>query len=367
MASVLPYSSETPLGEVGRTLGAGQAPAKPRPRLDSPKLPPTIGPPSEDIEMEVEPPRLSVVMSVRDGGAGVRVSIESVLRQDGTDFELIIVNDGSGREVSEMLRALATKDHRIRLVEQPNQGLTLSLIRGCALARAPIIVRQDAGDRSLPGRFGAILAEFERYPAAAIVSSWCDMVGPGGEHLFTTKRGADPEANRRALLHDRLGPPCHPATAFRRSAYEMVGGYRPQFVFAQDADLWLRLAEQGTFACIQETLYEATMHLNGISATRATAQRLFGEYAHACRAARLRGDADPPPPSGMLTASSPLDHRRARAKATYFIGSCLYARGDVRGRPYLAEAWRLRPWDLRPALKSLLGRSRSKRRAKGSQ
>ncbi|MCB9828368.1 MAG: glycosyltransferase [Planctomycetes bacterium] len=294
-------------------------------------------------------PDLSVVIGVYEGADHLADSLDGVLCQDGPRFEVILVNDGSGELVSTWLRELARRSPSVRLLEQDNQGLTSALIRGCAAARAPVIVRHDIGDRSLPGRFDALLAELEADSSAAMVSSHVRQLGPRGEHMTVVRRGGDSEENRTLLLTARQGPPHHGATAFRRSSYEQVGGYRRKFIFAQDADLWLRLAEVGSFACVQEILYECTYDLGGISATRRVAQSAFGEYAHACRSARLAGVDDPPAPHIAMEKMSRVARRTSRAAALHFVGACLTANGDPRGRSYLLRAlgecpWRMRSW-----------------------
>ena len=80
-------------------------------------------------------PEVSVVMSVYNGASHLRASIDSILQQDGVDFEFIIVDDGSTDESPSILDDYAARDARIRLIHQENQGLTKALIRGCAEAR----------------------------------------------------------------------------------------------------------------------------------------------------------------------------------------------------------------------------------------
>ena len=97
-------------------------------------------------------PTISVVMSVYNGADTLRDTVESVLSQEGVDFEFIIVNDGSSDASASILDDLAAADARIRLLHQANQGLTKALINGCALARGQYIARQDVGDYSLENR-----------------------------------------------------------------------------------------------------------------------------------------------------------------------------------------------------------------------
>src|SRR5919197_1200716 len=97
-------------------------------------------------------PEVSVVMSVYNGAANLRETIDSILNQEGVSLEFIIVNDGSTDESPRILAEYAERDLRINIIRQENQGLTRALIRGCAAAQGTYIARQDTGDISLPGR-----------------------------------------------------------------------------------------------------------------------------------------------------------------------------------------------------------------------
>jgi len=300
-------------------------------------------------------PELSVVMCVYNGGSAVEGALASVLQQEGVEFELIVVNDGSDAETTELLRSWARRDVRVRLVEQPNQGLTSALIRGCSLARAAIIARQDGDDESMPGRLRALRDAFATDPILMLTSSSVAVVGPRGELLYIVTRSADPDTNRHALLHNRRGPPSHGACAFRRDAYVAVGGYREPFRYAQDSDLWLRLAERGRVSCIPSVLYRYSVHPEAISGARAFHQGLFGELGQACLLARRAGQSEVPllAQAGSLLARKPPGAHRPQADAYYFIGSCLLRRADPRSARYLWLAWKAAPWRPRTTLKAL--------------
>ncbi len=100
----------------------------------------------------MSPPDVSVVMSAYNGSRDLAKSVDSILCQEGVNFEFIIVNDGSTDESPRLLEQYAAKDARVRVIHQENRGLTKALIRGCAEARGEFIARQDVGDLSLPGR-----------------------------------------------------------------------------------------------------------------------------------------------------------------------------------------------------------------------
>jgi glycosyltransferase involved in cell wall biosynthesis len=212
-------------------------------------------------------PQVSVVMSVCNGAATLRESVHSVLSQEGVDFEFIIVDDGSTDASAGMLDEFARADRRIRVIHQENRGLTRALIRGCAEASGKFIARQDCDDLSLPGKLNKELSAIEARPDAVLVSCGTRFVGPNGELLYEVST-AEGDATERLLTLDpqRLrGPAGHGSTLFRRDLFERVGGYREQFYFAQDLDLWTRLVEHGRYLVIPDVLYQVSVGLGSIS------------------------------------------------------------------------------------------------------
>lgn len=291
-------------------------------------------------------------MSVYNGGAPLRAALDSVLAQEGVDFELVAVDDGSTDDSGAFLEERAAHDDRLRVIRQPNSGLTQALIRGCAEARGEFIARQDADDVSLPGRLARQANAMAADSALAMVSCWTRAVAPGGELLWTIRRVTNPAEATRRLLNEREGPPCHGSVMFRRASYEAVGGYRPQFWFAQDSDLWLRLSEVGLFLCIPEVLYLFTVGEGSISSTHRHMQNQFGELGHACRHCRVRGESEDVP----LREAARLAERVAGARgrrggrkgaAAYMIGRWLLREGSPAAGRYLARAVEREPWNVK--------------------
>jgi glycosyltransferase involved in cell wall biosynthesis len=297
-------------------------------------------------------------MSVYNGAAHLSESLESILAQQGVNFELIVVNDGSTDESGEMLNMYARRDRRLRVIEQENHGLTQALIRGCAASQGAYIARQDAGDLSLPGRLVKQLNCTRENPDAAFVSCGTRFVGPGGEHLYDVNQDASDATERLLTLDpDELrGPSSHPSTLFSRSLYERVGGYRPAFYYAQDLDLWIRFAECGTHVVMPETLYQAAVSVESISGLHRKEQIELKRIM--LEGARLRRNgvseqtvlkrAELIRPSKRRSPG-----RLARARAFYFIGSCLMQRKNPNAAFYFRQAWKSHPLHLKSVVRLL--------------
>jgi len=304
-------------------------------------------------------PELSVVMSVYNGAAFLRRSIDSILAQEGVDLEFIIVNDGSTDGSNEILGEYAERDRRIRVLEHENLGLTKSLIRGCAGARGEYIARQDVGDISLEGRLLKQLECIRLNPDAALVSCGTRFIGPCGEQLYDLiPNPADATERLLALDLDVIrGPSHHGCALFRRAAYNEAGGYRPAFYYAQDLDLWIRLAEKGPHIIVPELLYEAALTAGAISNIYRKEQIETTGMILECARLRRKGMSEralvekaATEPQGRRPATTRLD----QARFLYFIGSCLNRKGDPLARDYFKQALLQYPLHLKAALRLVL-------------
>jgi glycosyltransferase involved in cell wall biosynthesis len=110
---------------------------------------------------------ISVVIPLYNKGESVAIAIESVLVQDGVEFEIVVVNDGSTDSSGEVAQKFA--DGRIRIVHQSNQGVSAARNKGVALARADLIAFLDADDYFLPGHLARIQDVAEKFPTAALI------------------------------------------------------------------------------------------------------------------------------------------------------------------------------------------------------
>ncbi len=289
-----------------------------------------------------ERPEVSVVMGVYNGGDGLAATLDSVLSQEGVDLEIIAVDDGSTDGSRAVLRRYAAVSPKLRVVEQQHSGLTAALIRGCAAARGTVIARQDAGDRSLPGRLRGEHARLAADPGVALVSCGSRFVGPFGELLYESV--APSEEATAPLLADSVaglrGPAHHGSTLFRRALYERVGGYRPEFYFAQDLDLWTRLGEVGRHIAMRDVLYEARFSPASITGLHRRQQVALARTILRCRRLRQAGKSEAP----CLRRASRIHPRRGgrlpreRAEAFYFIGACIGRRDPAAARRYYREA-----------------------------
>jgi len=293
-------------------------------------------------------PEISVVMSVFNGSECLKDSIESVLSQKEVNFEFLIVNDGSTDNTDEILNYFYNRDKRIRIITQYNNGLTKALIKGCEEAKGKYIARQDVGDFSHPNRLKKLLELMRSDENIVMSSCWAAMIGPKNELLCKITRPSDPKIATNLILHQNTGPPHHGSVMFRKSAYLKVGGYRKEFYYAQDSDLWLRLCEVGLISYYPEYLYAFKYDFNSISVSKRPIQKKYGFISHECRRARLRGEDEEIYLKKAATINPKLymTEKKDFARGYYFIAGCLRSQSVRNAVEYYKMSLKYRPFSI---------------------
>ena len=297
----------------------------------------------------MKPPEISVVMSVYNDAAYLRTAVDGILSQTGVDLEFIIVDDGSSDDSPGILAEYAARDHRIRVIHQENAGLTRALITGCNAASGEFIARQDADDVSLPGRLAKQVQLLRSDSRLVFVSCQAQVIAPEGEIVLSHTRPITPEAATELLLYGGSGPPGHGTVMFRRDAYIRAGGYRPEFYFAQDCDLWFRLAELGMLSYSPEFLYQYRLAPGSLSGSRNPVKRLFADAVDECRALRLKGLSEEPVLLYCRTLKNRIHERSDSSEAgtMYFLGRNLLQTHPLAALRYLLQSMIKKPCNLK--------------------
>ncbi|HEX3110693.1 MAG TPA: glycosyltransferase [Thermoanaerobaculia bacterium] len=293
----------------------------------------------------------SFVLPVYNAEDVVSDTIDSVLAQTDPDFELIVVDDGSTDGTAEILRRYAERDPRIGVITQANAGITRALIAGCAAARGKYIARQDAGDLSDPRRL-AVQKQFFQNADVVFASCTTRYVGPNLEPLWInrpTGKALEPahvlQPFHRPLMTD--GPTHHGSAMFRRDTYEACGGYRSQFYYGQDFDLWYRLGERGKFQTTNEVLYTARVTPDSLSGSGRRQQEILAELSAQALEARQRGQPEEAILEEARKVTRSTGKQRSNAGGFYFIGEALRRNRDPRAVTYLRRSVSTAPLSLK--------------------
>lgn len=210
-----------------------------------------------------EHPAASVVMTVYRDFRFLDAAVGSVLEQEFTDFELIIVDDGNGEGA--LFETLARRDPRIRIVSMPaNVGTAAAANAGIAQARGDIIVRLDADDLAGPSRLGRLLAALADDPQLGLVGSAVTLIDEDGRPLRVQPMPeTDAEIRFTILFHN---PFYHSAAAFRRECYEAAGRYDVTELVSQDHYLWFHLLDLCRAKNLAEPLTQYRVNSQGLTA-----------------------------------------------------------------------------------------------------
>ena len=209
-------------------------------------------------------PRVSVVLPVWNGAAFLEEAIASVLAQTLSEFELLIMDDGSSDESAVIALELAATDARVRVIQLARVGIAAALNTGIRLARAQYIARMDSDDISLPPRLQRQVEYLDLHPSCVVVGSDAEVIDREGRCIGRTQVPYTHDGIRRKLIAGYGGALVHPAVMMRKDAVVAVGGYRAYRSPSEDRDLWVRLIEVGQIVNLPETLLRYRRHHNSI-------------------------------------------------------------------------------------------------------
>ncbi len=209
---------------------------------------------------------ISVIMSVYNASRYLAPAIESILAQTYTNFEFLIINDGSTDNSLQILRDYAATDSRIRLISRENRGMARSGNELIQAAGGDFIARMDSDDIALPHRLAEQLDFMHQHPQVVCVGGAYDVIDTQGRYLTCLTM---PEDDRLIQLLALKGhtPINHACSFIRRSALLTVKGYDETMTTIGDLDLFLRLGEVGQLANLKTSILRYRVHDKSISAT----------------------------------------------------------------------------------------------------
>ena len=278
---------------------------------------------------EVEPRRVSVLIPVYNCGPYLDEALWSVRRQTYSDFEVVVVNDGSTDDSLAVLRRHADEDSRIVVLDRPNGGIVVALNAGLAACRGELIARMDGDDVTVPNRLALQVEAMDRDPSLAAVGGQAVLTDAAGRVTGRVDYPLDHgEIDAFSIERGSCGM-LHPTTMFRTSVLREVGGYRDAYRYAEDLDLYLRLAERHRLANLAQVLLRWRRHDDSVC-TRLTAWQARSGEAAIRDAARRRGGA--------------AQFRRALSDHAYRAS---WLTGDE-GKVLSAARYALKSWARRP-------------------
>ncbi|WDF53814.1 glycosyltransferase family 2 protein [Mucilaginibacter sp. KACC 22063] len=196
-------------------------------------------------------PLITVLMPAYNAGSFMAEAISSILEQTFTDFELLIVNDGSTDDTEAIIKSFT--DPRIVLINQSNGGVAAALNTGLKNARAAYIARFDADDICNPHRLAIQYHFMESHPEYGVIGSCTDYIDKQGNYVFTHEPAAFEDAEiRKVILKECLF--IHSSVFYRKALVTDLGGYDENAHTFEDHLLWLKVIKHCKVCNLQENL-----------------------------------------------------------------------------------------------------------------
>jgi glycosyltransferase involved in cell wall biosynthesis len=300
-------------------------------------------------------PDVSVVIPTFNRAEYLPESLDSVLRQEGPSFEVIVVDDGSTDDTPAILTRYGDA---IRVVSRAHEGIAASRNAGVAAARGQFVAFHDSDDVALPGRLAVPHAYLAEHPEFDVV------VGNG---LFlTSEAGGEPsrpwlkpevaaaldgrEITFREVFRWNLGQ--LQATLISRDSLLAVGPLSSEFIILDDLDIMLRLALRYRAVFFNQPLFAYRRHGVGVTQNR----MLLREESIRLAERLLREHPE------MLDHVDKADYDRRQARRYARLADMRLEAGDIGGaRTAIAEACRLAPHNVTYRLHALTIALRSRR------
>lgn len=206
-------------------------------------------------------PAISVLMPVWNGAEYLREAIDSILNQTFSNFEFIVIDDGSTDSTPSILDSY--KDPRLKVFRQEHAGIVSTLNFGVTQAQGDWIARQDADDVSHPRRLELQWLSVQERPDVTLCHTNFQILDG---HIVRRAPARFPRS--KALVALRLCFQCpivHSTVMFRKSAFYKAGGYKPEERHAEDYSLWARMIEDGGFVGIPRSLVSLRIHSESVS------------------------------------------------------------------------------------------------------
>ncbi|NVO98936.1 glycosyltransferase [Photobacterium damselae subsp. damselae] len=215
---------------------------------------------------------ISVILPVYNAELYLNKTIDSILNQTISDFELICIDDGSTDSSLKILYGYANVDNRIRIISRDNRGLIYTLNEGIRESKYNIIARIDADDVCEPKRFEIQLSYLNSNPDVAVVGTSYNYIDENG-NLIGKRILSD-----KYIINDAIkvfgSPFCHPSVMINKKLVGEDLYYDKDYIHAEDYELWLRLSKKYKLINLKDILLNYRILSSSISRKNEYQQKL---------------------------------------------------------------------------------------------
>jgi glycosyltransferase involved in cell wall biosynthesis len=275
-------------------------------------------------------PQVSVIIPTFNRRDYLPIALDSVLAQTYTDYEIVIIDDGSTDDTRDIL---APYEQRIRYFYQENRGIAAARNRGIEEARGTCIALLDSDDYWLPGKLACQVEGLEENPQWGMVATRCSSISPDGRFRRHNRPGKSGWILTDLFKSNFIRTS---SAMITRECLEQVGVFDTSLPECEEYDLWLRIAHRYPIGFINQPLTVYTDNPHGVSIDSLAGRHfritvLEKEYLRKC--------------------IPPALYRRRMARNYHYLGRHYLRRGQRgEGRNYLRQALQLNPLDLKNLL-----------------
>jgi glycosyltransferase involved in cell wall biosynthesis len=210
-------------------------------------------------------PLVSVIIPAYNAMKYLPQTLGTVLNQTFTDFEVLIINDGSSDNIITWGNSIT--DSRIKLISQTNQGVSVARNTGITQAQGEYIAFLDADDMWRPTKLEKQVQYLNNYPSVGLVYNWTEFTDeqgkPTGVKVISHMEG---NVWEEMLINDKISNGS--STMIRRICFDKAGLFDSNLTILEDRDMWLRIATYYPFGLIKEPLTLYRRHSSNATKNR---------------------------------------------------------------------------------------------------
>lgn len=202
-------------------------------------------------------PTVTVLVPTYNRAALLGEALRSILQQTFTDFEVVVVDDGSDDATGDILATFS--DPRLRTLRQAHRGISVAMNAGLGAARGRYVARLDSDDLWQPHLLATLVPVLESRPEIGVVYAQADALEDG--RVVPHIQGLPlrfPEDSLRSLVYDDCT--CNIALLARRECFDRAGPYDDSLMANEDWDMWLRVARHSQFAFVDQVVARIRWH-----------------------------------------------------------------------------------------------------------
>ncbi|MBU7582200.1 MAG: glycosyltransferase [Nostoc sp. TH1S01] len=215
-------------------------------------------------------PKISVIIPTYNSEKTIKTTVDSVLNQSFTNFELIVINDGSTDLTLEIISQI--QDSRLKVFSFENAGGNVSRNRGLQQATGEFVSFLDADDVWTPDKLASQFKALQDNVDAKVAYSWTDYIDEHGQFLVSGNHiTVNGDVYERLLISNFLENGSNPL--IYKEALVELGGFDESLSAAQDWDMWLRLAAKYSFICVPKVQILYRVSVNSLSSNLARQEK----------------------------------------------------------------------------------------------